>query len=426
MSIIEKANSFSCETLLSSVYRRLLADSRLILSMLYGGGAFLSFILLAYITKQISSIDEAGIFLAFYSIVYSGGSFASLGLYSRAPSWVLRDCDANGLFRHRSLVRIVVFSAAFISLIALLQPNLLILGGMPLILMLAGILQVAVLMMLCGFSNGYRKFHCSRLNFVLVPNFLACVIIGLSIMSPMHGLVLTLLISNVAHYLLIQKLSSWRSEVSETGKKRQLSAFSLKMILPVSILSIMPQLDVWVFSQTLSGEEIFVYTFFARFLMIPMFPVIAFNNVMYSTLPTLACKGDFEGIEENFFGKYHRVRMITLMAIIALPLIAYIVSYSVGVQLDVRAILLIASLILGYGLISFFPPYEVLAYAFEAQSRVLGLTICALTLVLVGLTLVAQTPLVWFGPLIAATAMLSIRFAYFKIYHSIRSEGTDT
>ncbi|MEM8866822.1 MAG: hypothetical protein AAGC73_01010 [Verrucomicrobiota bacterium] len=393
--------------------------------MFYGGGAFLSFILLAYFSKMKFGLTEAGIFLGFYSIVYSGGSFASLGLYSRAPSWVIRDRDRSGNFLKKHLVLAALVKVTLLSVLALtFNPQSFNFGNLPVFLVAAGILQVAMLMMLCGLSNGYKNFHCSRLNFVIAPNFVAIGLFFVCGLPLMPALVAALMGCNIIHFLLIGRLSQWRTDVASLeGSQGKHATFSIAMILPVAILSILPQIDIWVLYNLLEGGDIFIYTFFARFLMIPMFPVISFNNVMYSTLPGLAYAKDFEAIERAFFGKYKRIRLVVVAAAISLPVFAYIAAQMVGVPFDWRAIGLLLALIMGYGCISLFPPYEVLIYAFEAQSQSLLLSMCVLLLSATGVFLMAATPYFWLSPLIPAAGMLSMRYAYKSIYEAKKKEN---
>lgn len=408
-------------SLLANIRKRLSEELRLLISIIYGAGAFITFVLLAYIVKLICPIGQAGAFLAFYSIVYSCGSFASLGLYSRAPSWVHRDCDANGNFRSKRFILSVVTVATLLTVIAInVDSKSLTVNEMPVLVLIAGVLQVSVLMMLCGISNGYGKFHCSRLNFVLIPNLLAFILIISGLYSPFHSLVLALLISNITHLCLVSKLTKWRLEETPFKPNTSHSTWSLNVILPVSILSVLPQVDIWVLICVLESEDIFIYTFYARFLMIPMFSVIAFNNVMYATLPSLACSRDFNRIEKVFLGKYKSVQIITFLAILSLPLAAYLLAYAVGVSFDLRAVFIIISLALGYGTISFFPSYETLAYAFEAQPQVFPFSIIVFMFVLTGVALLSQTEYVWFSPLIPAIGLLLMRIAYCKVYNSIK------
>ncbi|MEM7789948.1 MAG: hypothetical protein AAF546_00980 [Verrucomicrobiota bacterium] len=396
-----------------------LSEAKLLLSMLYGGGAFLSFVLLAYFSKLKFGIEAAGGFLGFYGIVFSGGSFASLGLYSRAPSWVIRDRDAEGYFSKKRFVLLSVSIATTLSLwVLFIDPKIFIAGKLPLFTLLVGILQVAILMLLCGISNGYKNFHLARINFVIAPNIAAILLFLLLDLHPMHSLIWGLTICNVLHVLLINFLTNWKTDVPKTKASRPVAAFSLKMILPVSILSVMPQIDIWILYNLLDGNDIFIYTFFVRFLMIPMFPIISFNNLMYSTLPQLAYINDFGSIERIFFGKYRRMRIVIVAASISLPLFAYLISSVIGVPFDWRSIGLIAALILGYGFISLYPPYEVLAYAFEEQSEVFLLSIGLLLLAATGIFLLAHTPWVWLGPIIPAACMFIMRYAYSRQYEA--------
>ena len=404
-------------------------EARFLISMLYGGAAFLSFILLAYFSNWKYGLEEAGVFLGFYSIVYSGGSFASLGLYSRAPSWVIRDRDAVGRFdrKKRGLILSSLIAVTLLSCVALvLDTKFWLVGSLPSLFVLAGILQVALLMLFCGISNGYRKFHCSRLNFVIAPNFVAILFFVLFDLSLMHALLIALMGCNVCHYAAIGILSKWQTDVPLNEAGQKVSAFNIKMILPVSILSILPQVDIWVLCNFLNGSDVFIYAFYARFLMIPMFPIIAFNNVMYSTLPGLAYVNDFKSIERTFFGQYKRVRVVIMAASLCLPLVAFVAAQMVGVPFDWRAIGLLLGLVLGYGMISLFPPYEVLVYAFEKQSGAFGVSIMLLLLTCLGIGALAMTSYFWVSPLVAAGCMLSMRMVYKSIYQTEKNLITTT
>lgn len=376
---------------------------RFVFSLLFGGGAFASLMLISAEIGMLRGEDIVGPFLVFYSAVYILGQVASLAGYQRGPYLVAQNLDASGRLKPRASVEAALWLGIVLgALLAYMG------GDVSIAVYGAGALLVGVQFIVSGLANGLGRFVLSRLNFVIVPNAIFIVIMPFVTMDTMrlYGLCLA---AGAGLGLIALRLADWRrvSAPQVVGQPVKILDFaSLAVTILVSSIS---QLDLWVVSLFVSGQELSYYAFASRMTMVLTFPVVAYINSIQPVLASLVAAQDQAAVQRIFERSYYAVSLMVVLGFAA-PVFASVWGYMVFGMFEWRIAAVAAAASVGYTLSALVPPFEALSYARGREGRYLPHVVAGIAVQAIAGVFLVAVGLFYVLPVVGGLVLGAIRY----------------
>jgi O-antigen/teichoic acid export membrane protein len=377
---------------------------RFIFSLLFGGGAFASLMLISAEIGMLRGADALGSFLVFYSAVYVLGQVVSLGGYQRGPYWVVQNLDTGGRFRPRRKVEAVLGSA-----IALGAGLIWVGGETGLATLAAASLLVGVQFVISGFANGLGRFVLARINFVIAPNLLFVAALPFTGMDAtrLYGLCLA---GAAGLGLIALNLTGWLRALASVGPSQKIKIMDLASIMVTILVSSISQLDLWIVGAFLGSQDLARYAFASRMTIVLTFPVIAYISAIQPTLADLVAGQDHPGVRRIFGPSYRVPRLMVIVLGLIAPMFASAWGYLVFGQFEWRVAAVAVAVSAGYALSALVPPFEALSYARGREGRYLDSVVAGLAVqVATSLALIAAG-LFYLSPLIGGMVLGAIRY----------------
>jgi O-antigen/teichoic acid export membrane protein len=379
-------------------------NSRFFYSMLLGGGAFGSLMVMSAELGILRDTSDVGEFLLFYSVIYLAGQILSLGGYQRAPYFVVNNGDFDGRVKNsRTIEALLSLSVVVISTVAFLLRDY---DGVA--MFCCGSALVAIQFLISGLANGLGRFFLSRLNMIVIPNAIFCIIVPFSNLQPtlLYCFCLSVACSISIVYL---RLLGWRISGSVLRAADTANLLSPKSIFVVTAVSCISQIDLWIVSAFVSPENLSLYAFSTRMVALLTFPVTSYINAVQPVLARLISEDDSGPVREIFGRSYRRVLLMVLILSLIAPIFGAGWSVVVFGMLHWQVVITLFAVSAGYLASAVVPPFEALAYASGEEQRYF-VFVC----LVVALQVAFSLSLVWAGayavvPLVAGASLSVVR-----------------
>ncbi|MDB5528488.1 MAG: hypothetical protein JWR51_1591 [Devosia sp.] len=377
---------------------------RFVFSLLFGGGAFASLMLISAEIGMLRSEGSVGPFLVFYSAVYILGQVASLAGYQRGPYLVAQNLDASGRLKSRAGVEAVLW------LVIVLGVLLAYLGGDSSIAAFgAGASLVGVQFVVSGVANGLGRFVMSRLNFVIVPNAIFIMAMPFVAMDTMrlYGFCLA---AGAGLGLIALRSVGWRRASAPVVVGQPVRVLDFASLAVTILVSSISQIDLWVVSLFVSGQELSYYAFASRMTVVLTFPVIAYINSIQPVLASFVAARDRAAVQRIFGRSYGAVRLMVVGLGLAAPIFASVWGYVVFGAFEWRIAVVAAAASLGYTLSALVPPFEALSYARGREGRYLAHVVAGIAVQAVAGVFLVATGLFYLLPVVGGLVLGAIRY----------------
>jgi O-antigen/teichoic acid export membrane protein len=376
---------------------------RFVFSLLFGGGAFASLMLLSAEVGVMRGEDVVGPFLVFYSAVYVLGQVASLAGYQRGPYLVAQNLDASGRLKPRAYVEAALWLGIVLGALLVAVG-----GDSSLAVYGAGAMLVGVQFVVSGVANGLGRFITARLNFVIVPNVVFIAAVPFVAMDTMRLYALCLA-AGAGLGLIALRSVGWRRASAPVVVAQRVKVLDFASLAVTILVSSISQLDLWVVGLFVSGQELSYYAFASRMTMVLTFPVIAYINSIQPVLASFVAAGDQATVQRIFGRSYGAVRLMVVGLGVAAPIFASVWGYMVFGAFEWRIAAVAAAASVGYTLSALVPPFEALSYARGREGRYLPHVVAGVAAqAIAGIFLVA-TGLPYLLPVVGGRVLGAIR-----------------